>query len=128
MYLYRRIRLVNVSGWSPAKYVFFPEAYSKPSQTSKMKLFAKIGNHFKSLFILGKRSISDVWQDPSHFFFRSKKKIGGKRKKRKSFKAKTIKRLSPRSKCYYFSHSRVSRIQKFWLADIPSQCSMAPPL
>ena len=36
-------------------------------------------------------------------------------KKRKSFKAETIKRLSPRSKCYCFSHSRASRIQKFFL-------------
>ena len=38
------------------------------------------------------------------------------RAKRKSCKAETITRLSPRSKRYYFSHSRASRIQ----------CSMAP--
>ena len=62
-------------------------------------------------------------------FFRSKNKIGKKRKKRKSFKAKTIKRLSPRSKYYCSSHSRASRIQKIFLsANIPFQCSMAPPL
>ena len=38
------------------------------------------------------------------------------RQKRKSFKAETIKRLSPRSKCYYISHSRIFRIQKFFLS------------
>ena len=53
---------------------------------------------------------------PSHFFFCSKKKIGKKSQKRKSFKAKAIKRLPPRSKCYCFSHSRASRIQKFFLS------------
>ena len=40
-----------------------------------------------------------------------------KKKKRKSFKAGTIKRLSPRSmsQCYCFSHSTVSRIQNLFL-------------
>ena len=33
-----------------------------------------------------------------------------KEQKRKGFKAETIKRLSPRSKYYCFSHSRASRI------------------
>ena len=50
------------------------------------------------------------------YFLRSKKKKGKQRKKRKSFKAETIKKLSPRSKLYCFSHSRVSRIQKFFLS------------
>ena len=36
--------------------------------------------------------------------------------KRKNLKAETIKRLSPRSKRYCFSHSRVSRIQRFFLS------------
>ena len=35
-----------------------------------------------------------------------------------SFKAKTIKRPSPRSKWYCFSHSRASRIQKVFLSVI----------
>ena len=66
-------------------------------------------------------------------FFCSKKKIGEKRGKRKSFKAKTIKRLSPRLKCYYFSHSRASRIQKlFFSANHGGRHSFsvfhAPPL
>ena len=39
-----------------------------------------------------------------------KKKNGNKGKSRNDFKAETIKRLSPRSKCYYFSHSRPPRI------------------
>ena len=34
----------------------------------------------------------------------------------KSFKAETIKRLSPKSKCYCFSHCKASRIQKFSLS------------
>ena len=46
----------------------------------------------------------------THTFLPSKKKKGKQRGKRKTFKAETIKRLSPRSKCYCFSRSRVSRI------------------
>ena len=49
-------------------------------------------------------------------FLCSKNKKAKQRKKRKSFKAEIIKRLSPRLKCYCFSHSRVSRIQKFFLS------------
>ena len=52
-------------------------------------------------------------------FLGGKKMKGKRRKKRKSLKAETIKKLSPRSKCYCFSHSGASRIVK---------CSMAPPL
>ena len=51
----------------------------------------------------------------THTILCSENKKGKQRKKRKSFKAETIKRLSPRSKCYCFSHSRASRIQKFFL-------------
>ena len=47
---------------------------------------------------------------------RSKKKKGKPRKKRTIFKAETIERLSPRSKYYCFSHSRVSRIQNIFLS------------
>ena len=50
-------------------------------------------------------------------FLRSKKK-GKQRKERKTFKAETIKGLSPRSKLYCLSHSRASRIQNFfWSAN-----------
>ena len=41
-------------------------------------------------------------------------KLQFKRQVTKSFKADTIKRLLPRSKFYYFSHSRASIIQKFF--------------
>ena len=45
------------------------------------------------------------------------KKIKGKQmKKRKSFKAETIKRLSPMSKCYSFRLSRAFNIQKLLLS------------
>ena len=37
-------------------------------------------------------------------------------KKRQRFKVETIKRLSPRSKCYCSSQSRASRIQKLFLS------------
>ena len=51
-------------------------------------------------------------------FLRSKKKKRETKKKRKGcFKAETIKRLSPRSKCYCFSHSRASRIQLFFVGQ-----------
>ena len=57
----------------------------------------------------------------------------GKQRKIESFKAETIKKLSPRPKCYYFSHSRAPRIQTFFLVSQSRwpagtfQCSMAPP-
>ena len=51
---------------------------------------------------------------PSSTFLRSKKKKWKQMKKRKGLKAETIKRLSPRSKYYCFSRSRVSRIQKYF--------------
>ena len=44
------------------------------------------------------------------FFCVTKRKKGNKGKKRKSFKVETIKRLSPKSKCYCFSHSRATKI------------------
>ena len=53
---------------------------------------------------------------PAYFFAQQKEKKKTKEKKRKIFKAETIKRLSPRSKCYCFSHSRASRIQKFFFS------------
>ena len=66
-------------------------------------------------------------------FLRSKMKKMKQRKKRKSFKAETIKRLSPKSKCYCFSHSRVSKIKTLscWSTMVSGntfQCSIAPSL
>ena len=52
---------------------------------------------------------------PSRFCI-AKRKNGNKGKSRKDFKAETIKRLSPRLKCYSFSYSSVSRIQKFFFS------------
>ena len=43
-------------------------------------------------------------------------KSKSKEKKEKSFKEETIKRLSSKSKCCCFNHSRTSRIQKFFLS------------
>ena len=54
---------------------------------------------------------------PTPIFLRNKKKKGKQRKKRKNLKVETIKSLSPKSKCFFFSHSRVSRIQKLSLLD-----------
>ena len=68
---------------------------------------------------------------PPHFFGSKKKREANEQtKKRKSFKAETTKRLSPRSKCYSFSHSKASRIQFYsghptMVADNTRQCSMA---
>ena len=67
----------------------------------------------------------------THFFGSKKKREANEQtKKRKSFKAETTKRLSPRSKCYSFSHSKASRIQFYsghptMVADNTRQCSMA---
>ena len=52
---------------------------------------------------------------PSLFFAQQKEKRETKEKK-KSLKIEIIKRLSPRSKCYRYSHSTASRIQKFFLS------------
>ena len=52
---------------------------------------------------------------PSPFFY-SKNKIGKKRGDKKNFKAETIITLSPRSKCYCFSHPKTFRIQKVFLS------------
>ena len=60
----------------------------------------------------GRRAVGS-WP-PSPTFLRSKKENGKQRKKRKSLKEKPIKRLSPRSKYHCFSHSRASRIQKYF--------------
>ena len=51
-----------------------------------------------------------------HFFCVVKTKKRRQREKRKGFKVETIKRLSPRSKYYCFSHSRASRIRKLSLS------------
>ena len=58
---------------------------------------------------------TDGGHDLPSTFLHTKKKKGEPTKKRTIFKVETIERLSPRSKCYCFSHSRVSRIQRFFL-------------
>ena len=70
------------------------------------------------------------WDDlpPSRFFWVAKMKKKRQSKKRKSFKAKTIKKLSPWSKCYFFNHSRAYIIKPTIMADNTCQCPMAPPL
>ena len=64
-------------------------------------------------------------------FSLTKRRKGNKEKKRNSFKAETIQKLSPRSKCYCFSYPRASTIQEFYLqltmvADNSFQYSMTP--
>ena len=54
---------------------------------------------------------------PLHFIAQQKKKKR-ENKGKKEFKVENIKRLSPRSKCYFISHSRATRIQNF-LVDQP---------
>ena len=68
----------------------------------------------------------------SSTFLRSKNRKGKQRKK-KIFKAETIKRLLARSKCYCFNYSSASRIQKFscrpnMVANNTFQSSISPPL
>ena len=63
----------------------------------------------------------------------NKQKKRKQRKKRNSFKAETVKSLSPTSKCHCFSHSRSYRIQIFSCRSTVTagntfQCSMAPLL
>ena len=62
----------------------------------------------------GGRGIIDP--PPSPTFLRSKKKKGEVKQKITIFKAETIERLSPRSKCYCSTHSRMPRIQKIFLS------------
>ena len=73
----------------------------------------------RQLFILC--SLDQDWRHQgghgSPTFLRGKKEKGRQRqKRRKGFKAETIKRLSPRSKYHCFSHSTASRIRKFFLS------------
>ena len=49
-------------------------------------------------------------------FLSSKRKKRRQRQKRKGFKVEAIKRLSPRSKYYCFSHARASRIGTFFMS------------
>ena len=53
-----------------------------------------------------------------HFCLAKRKNCRKGKKKRKSLNTDTIKRLSPRTKCYCFSHSRASRTQFFFLSVI----------
>ena len=67
----------------------------------------------------------------SHLFVEQNKKK--QRKKERVSNQKLLKRLSPRSKYYYISHSREPRIQKCFLSANHDgwqyfSCSMAPPL
>ena len=67
----------------------------------------------------------------SSCFTITKRRKGNKEKKRNSFKAETIKKLSPRSKCYCSSYPRASTIQIFYrqstsVADNSFQYSMTP--
>ena len=68
----------------------------------------------------GRKRGGGVWRST---FLRRKKQKGTPRKKKKTFKAETIKRLPPKSKCYCFNYSRAPTM----VAD-NTQCSMAPPL
>ena len=66
---------------------------------------------------------------PSPFFVQEKEKR--ETRKKNSFKAETIIRLPPTSKCYYFSHSRRLKFKYFscrptMAADNAFQCSMDP--
>ena len=66
-------------------------------------------------------------------FLRIKNKKGEQREKRKTFKAETIKRLSPRLKCYCLAILERLEFKNFsgrstMVADNTCQCSMAPPL
>ena len=66
-------------------------------------------------------------------FFRSKKKKGKQREKRKTFKAETIKRLSPKSNVTVLVilerlEFKNSSGRQIMVADNTCQCSMAPPL
>ena len=67
---------------------------------------------FTRIFLLSFRRVLKILSHP----WKNKNKKGKIRKKRKSFKAKTIKRLSSRSKYYCFSHSRAFTIQTFSLS------------
>ena len=58
--------------------------------------------YFYILFQIGRRYRGGQAWPPT--FSCGKNKKGKQRKNRKSFKAETIKRLSPRSKCYCFSN------------------------
>ena len=69
----------------------------------------------------------------THTCFAQQKEKKKRKEKLQSLKAVTIKRMSPRSKCYGFTHSTASIIRNCscWqttVADNTLQCPMAPLL
>ena len=79
----------------------------------KLLLYTFVLN--KSYIVQGRRHWG-VGGHGSPTFLCSKKEKGKQRQARKTFKAETIKRLSLRSKLYCLSHSRASRIKKFFFS------------
>ena len=91
------------------QYTFYLFAIVFITLPCKMKLIFRVGN------------TGEGWGQGGHapphpLFCIAKRKNGNKGESRKDFKAETIKRLSPRLKCYCFSHSRAPRIQKLFLS------------
>ena len=74
--------------------------------------------------VSGSATLEGPWGMATPRFCVAKRKKG-KQREEKGVKPETIKRLSSRSKCYFFSHSRASRVQ---CLESRFQCSMASPL
>ena len=96
-------------------YFIFDQEALRPD-TSHMTETETAENNAETCFQQGRRQGGVVGVHDPPTFLRSKKKKEKPRQKRTIFKAETIERLSPRSKCYCFSHSRVSRIQKLFFS------------
>ena len=141
LHIFKTALTNNISAWllqigfNTLLQIFSDTERKLPSFSSILVIFSKsgcIGFYVIELVVWGLSTrAGDIGGPcpPFFFFFCSAKRKKGNKGEKKTFKAETIKRPSPRSKCYCFSHSRASRIQRFFLsANITFQYSMAPPL
>ena len=102
----------TVWNWGRKFWHYFCEKFVESiCNLSLIKRFNAVYNHtFWNIIINLALPITHPWKN------KNKNKKGKIREKRKSFKAKTIKTLSPRSKYYCFSHFRAFAVQKFFLS------------
>ena len=103
--------LPYLAGWWITLSGFYRFSHAR----SRHKLKTYLYYHIISLLPRGRED--HVLHPYPPLFSVTKRKKGNKEKKKGCFKVETIKRLLPRSKCYCFSHSRVSRIQLFFVGQ-----------
>ena len=91
--------------------------HKEVSYTILITLFKTLKQGFESYWHLIFNRADDIGEGSLPLLQLFKKKERETKVKKGSVKVETIKSLSSKSKCYCFSHSRASRIKKFFLSD-----------